>query len=527
MRWVLRIFIFLCFALPVISISYKTQVLELDFLPPASTDLWNIQVEGKSDDGRLSLPYPSTTRSQTVHHMRLEAYEAGADEVRSDAGTYLAWNLREPAPVWGRVDSQIQPFQMTYPRPLVDAPLSIPLRLRYYLEMPALSSAEINLLESLEDALFFEDDSPLERVRKSYLYITEEVTLSPSVDTFAESLELQEGSSFQQARLMQILARRAGVPSRITLGIHLSAKPQKGRNKFRISFANEVWTQSGWFPMDVTRRKYGSASEHQIVLHRDFDSLQMTPEGVRRSLTVYAEPVRTSSFDSGEYSSSLRSKSSWLANMSLFDLPLSIQSALSIVLLIPLGAVLLSFSRNMIGVATFGIFTPVLLTLFFIETSLSFGILFFGLVITLGFFQRYILDRFYLLAVPRLSILLTLVVMSFVGFIMVNEQYAFMGVSPSRLNYFPIVIVTVFIERFSVYFVEEGTWNTLKSLFGTFFVALLCYLLFSFENLRVAMITHPELLLMAIGLNILIGSYKGYRLSEIFRFRDFRKSSHV
>jgi hypothetical protein len=38
--------------------------------------------------------------------------------------------------------------------------------------------------------------------------------------------------------------------------------------------------------------------------------------------------------------------------------------------------------------------------------------------------------------------------------------------------------------------------------------------------LEMFMFTNPELLLVVIGLQILIGKYKGYRISEFIRFRD-------
>ena len=67
---------------------------------------------------------------------------------------------------------------------------------------------------------------------------------------------------------------------------------------------------------------------------------------------------------------------------------------------------------------------------------------------------------------------------------------------------------------------EEGFINTSKTLLGTLIIAVLGYLLFSIPSLEVLMFTNPELLFTVIGLLILIGKYKGYRLSEFLRFRD-------
>ena len=188
------------------------------------------------------------------------------------------------------------------------------------------------------------------------------------------------------------------------------------------------------------------------------------------------------------------------------------------ILMIPLGTLVLSIARNVIGIPTFGIFTPILLTLFFKETSFGFGFVFFFVVVLVGIGERYILDKFYLLAVPRLSIILTLVIMLMIGYSLFSSDIAM--ISQNHLAFFPIVIVTTNIERLSIMLTEEGLANTLKTLFGTLVIAILGYLLYSIHALEMFMFTNPELLFTIIGFLILIGKYKGYRLSEFLRFRD-------
>jgi hypothetical protein len=182
------------------------------------------------------------------------------------------------------------------------------------------------------------------------------------------------------------------------------------------------------------------------------------------------------------------------------------------------GTLVLSIARNIIGIPTFGIFTPILLTLFFKETSLGFGALFFFIVVLIGIGERYVLDKFYLLAVPRLSIILTLVIMLMISYSLFSTDISF--ISQKHLAFFPIVIVTTNIERLSILITEEGLLSTIKTLLGTLAIAIMGYMLYSIHALEMFMFTNPELLFSIIGFLILIGKYKGYRLSEFLRFRD-------
>ena len=91
----------------------------------------------------------------------------------------------------------------------------------------------------------------------------------------------------------------------------------------------------------------------------------------------------------------------------------------------------------------------------------------------------------------------------------------------TSLNYLPIVIITGFIERFSIHFIEEVAVNTFKALIGTIIISMSCYVIFQLFYLKRLLFNNPELLLVVIALNILIGSYKGFRFSEVLRFKEF------
>ncbi|MFL5785103.1 MAG: 7TM domain-containing protein, partial [Bacteriovoracaceae bacterium] len=131
--------------------------------------------------------------------------------------------------------------------------------------------------------------------------------------------------------------------------------------------------------------------------------------------------------------------------------------------------------------------------------------------------QRYVLDKFYLLAVPRLSIMLTFVIMLMLGYSFLSND---LTATSNHLSFFPIVIVTNNIERLSLMLAEEGLVNTLKTLIGTLVISILGYLLYLIPALEIFMFTNPECLLAVVALLILIGKYKGYRVSEFLRFRD-------
>ena len=511
----------LLFLIPIASIFYKVTVLEISFLPKPVLDHWQIQVEIRPEalvqQEVLSFPLIQGYSGQTLIDQKITR-ASEAQIVESPSGRLVSWPPIEiKGPVGYQSVVRLSEYEVFE---LKDQRETFPQWVRGFLTPIEIAEELENKIKEVERSIFFSDDSRYEKLRKLFLFITEEIRLNPNITKLDDALSLGEGaSSYLRAQLLTIIARRAGIPARTVVGINLKGKV-KG-SSYPLVFLNEVFLNSRWNPIDLTRSKMGVQRDGILVIHRDYEEVRNAIKSSFGFFSVFAEPIKVNKYNTLTYNQDLKAKSSWMSSLSLYNLPLSLQSMFYTILLIPFGATLLAFARNIVGVNTFGIFTPVLLTLFFIETSLFMGLVFFLLVVLLGFLQRYALDRLYLLAVPRLSILLTLVIVTFTLFTLFNNEYAFF--KGATLGYFPIVIITVFIERFSVYFIEEGFKNTMKTIFGTFFVAFICYLLFMFEWFKLVVFTHPELLLVAVGLNILIGDYKGYRFYEAFRFKDFAK----
>ena len=114
-------------------------------------------------------------------------------------------------------------------------------------------------------------------------------------------------------------------------------------------------------------------------------------------------------------------------DFSLFSLPIATQAVYSVLLMIPIGALVILFLRNFVGVKTFGTFMPVLVALAFRETLLVWGIVLFVVIVSLGLLIRFYLERLRLLLVPRLTVVLTVVVLLMAGISVLSHK---LGIQP-------------------------------------------------------------------------------------------------
>ncbi|HKK14439.1 MAG TPA: inactive transglutaminase family protein [Gammaproteobacteria bacterium] len=206
-----------------------------------------------------------------------------------------------------------------------------------------------------------------------------------------------------------------------------------------------------------------------------------------------------------------------LFGFSLFTLPIETQAVYHVLLLVPVGAFILVLMRNVVGFKTFGTFMPVLIALAFRQTELLWGIVLFSAIVALGLTVRFYLERLKLLLVPRLAAVLIVVVLLMAALSVLSHRLGLpQGLSVAL---FPMVILTMTIERMSIVWEERGAFEALQEGSGSLAVAALAYLVINQAWLQHLVFVFPELLLLLLAAVLLLGRYTGYRLLELRRFR--------
>lgn len=164
---------------------------------------------------------------------------------------------------------------------------------------------------------------------------------------------------------------------------------------------------------------------------------------------------------------------------------------------------------------------PVLIALAFRETELFYGIILFTILIALGMSIRLYLEHLKLLLVPRLASVLIVVILLMVGLsILTHELGLGRGISVAL---FPMVILTMTIERMSIEWEEVGPFEAFQQAVGSLIAATLAYLVMTTKYVEHLVFVFPELLLVLLALTLLMGRYSGYRLFELRRFKELSR----
>ena len=354
------------------------------------------------------------------------------------------------------------------------------------------------------------DRNILSVIKKTYEYAAKLEMLPFKGSTSAlTALILQKASCNGKSRLMVGLLRRAGIPSRLAGGIVL-----KGTKKRTSHQWVEVFINGHWVSFDPTNHYFAKIPAHYLKLYTGDQILFKHTPNIGFDWLFDSEVYLTPS------SNLYRIKESNLNVLNLFEwfqktgVSLNI---LQLLLMIPVGALVATFFRNVIGMQSFGTFLPALISAAAQQTGIWWGLLGFTFVILLLSIIRAGFEKLDLLHTPKLSAMLSLVVIILIVLAVLSVRVP--GIDLTHITLFPIAILTLTSERFSITLEENGLILAFSMLLQTLFVTAVCYAFMSNLFLQTSFLAFPEMTILVIGFNLWLGRWVGLRVSELWRFR--------
>jgi transglutaminase-like putative cysteine protease len=510
----------LLFALGLSIFAWKTLVLHLPVLPSNVENLWRVELEidarGSGQRGSVRAALPDSDSQQEIFDER-QTNDRLVFTIRTEKGQRTG--------VWSGKFDGVHNISHAFRVQLSEVPLPLPSDVGVeppkeivdsYLHSSARFPSDApEVRELLANVAPANPTDPLGQMRVLLGYVTDEIlTASTGSDDALLTLAAGEGSQVGKARLLVALLRAAGYPARISAGLRLRADKEGKETVWA-----EAWLGGQWLALSPSLGFFG-ARPPDLLLLRSGSSTLVEETGLDALSSRYR--VLRESLRPDEVASFMVPSNPLLAAISLYRLPVGSQSALRILLVFPIGALIIAVIRNIIGVRTFGTFMPLLISLALRELPLWLGLGLVGSVIALGIVSRLLLERLQLLLVPRLGVLLCLVVLAITAQSLLGRTYEVKDLFASVL--FPVVIMTMLIERFSITAAEEGLPSAVRRLATSTVAAMCVYPIFRIAALEHLMFGFPELVLSVMGVLVWIGAYTGYRLSELWRFRALARS---
>ena len=489
-------------AVGIAGFYYKWQVLRFPVEPQSESEVWEVQARvefsARSGPNKVTLQIPHNPPGYSVIDENFVARNYGMNIERSRGAREVQWQIRRAS------GTQALYYRATIYRdehPATDPVEPKPPEPRVHEEPYA--TARATLLDQVREKSVDSASFAGELVRR----------LNDADPSGEVALLLGKNDKPEQRALLAIdlLADRQ-ISARLMHGLELADGSVEAELKPYLRIWDTELKQ--WRPIDARTGAEG-LPENLFVWSTAQKPILVVEDNPRASVAFSLQRSLADALDTAK--ENLRSRDENFIAYSLLNLPIETQQTFKILLLVPVGAFIMLILRNLVGIKTFGTFMPVLVALAFNWTGLVAGLVLFATIISLGLLVRFYMERLKLLLVPRLTAVLIVVVLLMALVSVVSNKLGLnVGLSVAL---FPMIILTMTIERVSVAWEERGAAYSIKQTLGSLAIAALAYTAMGQPQLQHLIFVFPELLLVLLAATLILGRYSGYRLSELFRFR--------
>lgn len=191
-----------------------------------------------------------------------------------------------------------------------------------------------------------------------------------------------------------------------------------------------------------------------------------------------------------------------------------------LLLLLPLVAFVIAFTRNVIGIRGFGIFLPAALSVVFVATGPVVGIGLFLVIVAVSTAIRMILRKLKLKLqyLPRMAFILWAVVAGVLGILFSAPFINFPDLA--NVSIFAVLIMILLAEDFTRVQLGKSVKTAAGLTFETLLISLISFFFLTLKPLQSYVLLNPEISLLGVAiLDLVLGKYTGLRVMEFYRFR--------
>ena len=501
-RGILTTLLMLAIVYAAYSIYYKIEYWGFSFAPKHNTNLWSVEAHIAFEPTGTPIKINLTTpRSNEAFKILEENVVAPGYKVKRNKSGSLLTLTSAPKEEQQHIYYKIMLFDNVNTRGKTSAPQpKAPEQPLFDAQKMAEAKQILKLAETI-------DGDAVSQVIKLF----NQEPLSAAVQAY---LPVQK-SPQQTLEIIRELLALKGIASRPARGLLL----EESKKSLTPDLMLEAYIDGKWKIYNMQTGKKG-LPDNFVLFQRGGKSLIDVIGGENSIIKYSILKSVTSTMNLAGKRAKLAGNETWY-DYSIYNLPLAEQNTLKWLSIFPLAILIIVVMRNVVGLQTMGTFTPMLLAMAFVKTGFVPGMLCFTFIVFLGLIIRFFMSRFNLLLVPRISAVVIFVIIIMQGFTILGYRLN-QDIAQSAV-FFPIIIMAWIIERASITWEEDGPLNAGKEILFSVITAIFVYLVISIDYIRHIMFAFNELNIVILLIVMLLGTYTGYRLLELKRFRPLVK----
>jgi hypothetical protein len=195
------------------------------------------------------------------------------------------------------------------------------------------------------------------------------------------------------------------------------------------------------------------------------------------------------------------------------------RETIALLLLLPVIATLISVMHYIIGVSGYGIFMPTMMAVVLMSTGVGGGLVLFASILGISVLSNLILKRLKLHFWPARSMGLMMISVVVFGLMVASSYLKIVDIK--NMSIYPVLFMILLSEEFVRTQLAKSKKEAVSLTIGTLVLAIFGAVVLKTNGVQQLVLTYPEItILIVVVVNVLVGNYKGIRLTEIKRFKN-------
>lgn len=191
---------------------------------------------------------------------------------------------------------------------------------------------------------------------------------------------------------------------------------------------------------------------------------------------------------------------------------------LVLILMIPLLTTLIVLLRNIVGIPSLDMLVIIAFSIALLASNLIIGTVLLFTILFSSMAARILLKKVKIMQLPKIS--LSMMIVSLSVLLMLSFLAFSQLISLESLSIVPILLLIILSERIVRLEFERKPRQVWTVVISSLTIGLFGYFLLLSDMVRTVVLNYPELILLLVPINLLMGRYFGLRLAEYYRFKE-------
>lgn len=195
------------------------------------------------------------------------------------------------------------------------------------------------------------------------------------------------------------------------------------------------------------------------------------------------------------------------------------QTVLELLISVCIVSTIVSIARYVVGSKTYGIYAPIILAIAYSYTGLKYGLAITFVVILTSLLSYSVLKRVRMHYITRIAANYTILSMVLVLFFIIVDTFGLGLENMSNIPPLAFICIATLSDFFIRQYIKKSIKTSVVTLLGTILVAIAGWFVITRDIISNYILNNLWIIPLLTLFNILLGTFKGLRIKDFFRFR--------